>query len=51
MSARVSQQMLVVAYTTSPEARVSAVALEVIRPVANAPVANTKGVQVIVVAS
>lgn len=51
MSAKVSQQMLVVGYTTNPEGRVTAVALEVIRPVANLPVSASKGVQVIVVAS
>lgn len=51
MSARVSQQALVVAYTTNPEIRVTSVALEVIRPTASLPPGSNKGVQVVVVAS
>lgn len=50
MVARVTQQLLLTAYKTSPEARVTAVALEVSRPNSSAA-ANSSAVQVVVVAS
>ena len=50
MTARVTQQVLVVGYKTSPEARVTSVVMEVARPNTSSAVtaANT---QVVVVAS
>lgn len=51
MTARVTQQLLVVGYKTNPEGRVSSVAIEVARPTVNAPPASSSSVHVIVVAS
>lgn len=50
MTARVTQQVLIVAYTTDPPARVTAVAMEVIRSTAAATV-TAKKPQLVVVAS
>lgn len=50
MTARVTQQILLTAYKTNPEGRVTAVALEVARPNSSAAV-NNAAVQVVVVAS
>lgn len=50
MTARLTQQVLVVGYTTSPQARVTTVVMEVIRPNSSAAVTSS-GTQIIVVAS
>lgn len=50
MTARVTQQVLIVAYVTSPTIRISSVALEVVRSIVVSPETN-RGVQVIVVGS
>lgn len=50
MTARVTQQVLVVGYSTNPAARVTSVALEVIRSTGSNPATASKP-QIIVVAS
>jgi hypothetical protein len=50
MTARVTQQILLTAYRVNAEARVTSVALEVLRPNTSLA-ANNSGIQVIVVAS
>lgn len=49
MTARVTQQVLVVGYTTSPTIRVTSVVIEVARPNSSAAVSGSKP-QVVVVA-